>query len=383
MKPTCEVLHLSFVQDPIEPKLMFTGTEFGLWVSIDAGENWTQWTNGYGSIPTQDMVIHPREHDLVIATFGRSFWVLDDISPLRDMATMGLKNLEEKQVQVFDAPDAYKSFIGESFGYRANLVGDAIFEGDNRSPNGLISFYYKGEKEKTERVKVEILDAQGEVVKTMNQNAKHGLNRFEWRLDTDGPTSANGRPSRGIDALPGAYTVKITAKGQTSQGKVNVYPDPRIEVNTQDMMAKKAFMESYNALQGRVMEMIMDLRGAKDAVEKVNTRVREEEKAVADPVIKRGQEMIKAIDEVYYQIVGAPSKQGIYSDGSVLSSRARMAGGAMQSVQLPVTKNDETAMNVMTPEVAKMEDKVKKVLNDYAAYKSYVNGLGIKLISDK
>ena len=374
---------LSFVQDPIEPKLMFTGTEFGLWVSIDAGENWTQWTNGYGSIPTQDMVIHPREHDLVIASFGRSFWVLDDIRPLRAMATMGLNNLEEKQVQVFDAPDAYKAFIGESFGYRANLVGDAIFEGDNRSPDAMISFYYKGDKEKTERVKVEILDAQGEVVKTMNQNAKHGLNRFEWRLDTDGPTSANGRPSRGIDALPGAYTVKITAKGQTSQGKVNVYPDPRIEVNTQDMMAKKAFMESYNALQGRVMEMIMDLRGAKDAVEKVNTRVREEEKAVADPVIKRGQEMIKAIDEVYYQIVGAPSKQGIYSDGSVLSSRARMAGGAMQSVQLPVTKNDETAMNVMTPEVAKMEDKVKKVLNDYAAYKSYVNGLGIKLISDK
>ncbi|MFT6214403.1 MAG: photosystem II stability/assembly factor-like uncharacterized protein [Roseivirga sp.] len=374
---------LSFVQDPIAPKLMFTGTEFGLWVSIDAGENWTQWTNGYGSIPTQDMVIHPREHDLVMATFGRSFWVLDDIRPLRAMAKIGLNTLEEKQVHVFDAPDAYKAFIGESFGYRANLVGDAIFEGDNRSPDAMISFYYKGEKDKTDRVKVEILDAQGEVVKTINQTANDGLNRFQWRLDTEGEKLDNGRPSRGIDALPGAYTIRITAKEETSQGKINVFADPRIEVNMQDMIAKKAFMESYNKLQSRITTMITDLRTAKSNVEKANTRVREEEKSVADPVVKRGQEMIKAIDEVYYQIVGAPSKQGIYRDGSVLSSRARMAGGAMQSVQLSVTKNDETAMNVMTPEVTKMEVKVKAVLNDYEAYKRYVNNLGIKVISDK
>ena len=77
---------LSFIQDPVEPKLMFAGTEFGLYVSIDEGKNWTKWTNGYPTVSTYDLAIHPREHDLVIATFGRALWVLDDIRPLREMA---------------------------------------------------------------------------------------------------------------------------------------------------------------------------------------------------------------------------------------------------------------------------------------------------------
>ena len=161
---------LSFVQDRIEPKLMFTGTEFGLWVSIDAGDNWTQWTNGYGTIPTQDMVIHPRENDLVIATFGRSFWVLDDIRPLRAMATIGQESLKDKEVYAFATPDAYKAFQGESIGYRANLVGDAIYEGENRPMGAMISYYFKGNEDKNARVKIEILDANGKVEKTLNQN---------------------------------------------------------------------------------------------------------------------------------------------------------------------------------------------------------------------
>ncbi|MCZ8216568.1 MAG: hypothetical protein O9262_10040, partial [Cyclobacteriaceae bacterium] len=77
---------LSVVQDPIEPKLMFLGTENGLFVSIDGAKNWTKWTNGYpAGVPTIDMVIHPREHDLVIGTFGRALYVFDDIRPLREM----------------------------------------------------------------------------------------------------------------------------------------------------------------------------------------------------------------------------------------------------------------------------------------------------------
>ncbi|WP_339608757.1 hypothetical protein [uncultured Roseivirga sp.] len=375
---------LSFVQDPIEPKLMFTGTEFGLWVSIDAGATWSQWTNGYGTLPTQDMVIHPREHDLVIATFGRSFWVLDDIRPLRAMAAMGMKNLLDKQVQAFDAPDAYKAFIGESFGYRANLVGDAIFEGDNRSPNAMISFYFKGKDDKTERVKVEILDDKGVVVKTINQNAKNGLNRLEWRLDSDGADPSAGRFSRGPDVFPGKYTIRVSYKNEQSEAKVNVFADPRMEVNMQDMVAKRAFMEKYNQLQSKVNSMTTDLRNAKAAVEKVNARVKEEGKSVADPVVKRGQEMIKAIDELYYQINSKPAPQGSYSDGTVLSAKLGLVRGAMQSVQLPITKNDETAMKLIEAAVPPMEAKVKALLaNDFAAYKSYVNGLGLKLISDK
>lgn len=84
---------LSVEQDPAEPKLMFLGTEYGLYISIDAGANWTKWINGYPTVSTMDIIIHPREYDLVIGTFGRAAYVLDDIRPLWEMAQKGLNIL--------------------------------------------------------------------------------------------------------------------------------------------------------------------------------------------------------------------------------------------------------------------------------------------------
>lgn len=378
---------LSFVQDAIEPNLMFTGTEFGLWVSIDAGENWTQWTNGYGTLPTQDMVIHPREHDLVIATFGRSFWILDDIRPLRGLASNGMNEIFTKSVHAFETPDAYKAFQGESIGYRANLVGDAIFEGDNRPLGAMISYYFKGNNGKSARVKVEILDDNGKAIKTFNQNSEPGVNRFQWRLDTDAPNSGDGprsRFSRGIDVLPGTYTVKVSYKDASSETLINVHADPRIEVDKSDMLVKKDFMDEHTALQAKVTKMTNDLRKAKSTVEAVITRVKSEDKEVSAPILKKGKELLEAIDEVYYQIVGKPITQGIYRDATVLSAQVRNLSGMMQSVQLPLTKNQEVAMSLIKPAVAAMETKVNKVLTgDFENYKTYVNGLGLKLIPEK
>jgi len=379
---------LSFVQDPIEPKLMFIGTEFGLWISIDAGENWTQFTNGFGTIPTQDMVIQRREHDLVIGTFGRSFWVLDDIRPLRTLANLGLKKVMDKQLHVFDTPDAYRVFRGESFGYRANLVGEAIFEGENRPLGAMISYYFKGAAGKKSNVKVEILNQSGEVIKTLNQRASAGINRFYWNIDTDGVKLA--RPvgsrkfARGPDALPGNYTVRMTYKDAQSENTVTVHADPRIEVDPEAMKVKKAFMEKHGALQARVDKMSNDLREAKEQVEFVNERVKNEESSIKSAVESQGRDLVKAIDEVYYQINSKPVKQGIYRDATVLSAQVGALSFTMQSVQLPLTKNQETAMALLGPAVAKMEEKVQEVLSRaFGEYKAYIKGTGLSLIPEK
>jgi photosystem II stability/assembly factor-like uncharacterized protein len=79
---------LSIVEDPIEKKLLFLGTDDGLYVSIDGATNWTKWdSESFPTTNAYDLVIHPRDHDLVIGTFGRSIWVLDDIRPLRELAS--------------------------------------------------------------------------------------------------------------------------------------------------------------------------------------------------------------------------------------------------------------------------------------------------------
>ena len=136
---------LSFVQDPVEPKLMFLGTETGLYFSIDAGKNWTHWTNGYPNVSTRDMAIHPRENDLVIGTFGRAVWILDDIRPLRDLATKGVSVLDQ-EIKAYPTPVAYMTARKSAPGYFA--VGNSYFQGENRRSGAMITFSVKkGEKQ--------------------------------------------------------------------------------------------------------------------------------------------------------------------------------------------------------------------------------------------
>ena len=120
---------LSFVQDPVAPRLMFLGTESGLYVSIDEGANWQKWKEGYPTVSTMDMVIHPRDHDLVVGTFGRAAYVFDDIRPLRALAQNGPALLEQP-LHLFPVPDAYLASYREAPGTR--FAAEGGFSGENR-----------------------------------------------------------------------------------------------------------------------------------------------------------------------------------------------------------------------------------------------------------
>ena len=87
---------LSYVQDPLEPNLQFIGTEYGLYVSVDGAKSWSKWTHGFPTVSTMDLKIHPREHDLIIGTFGRAAYILDDIRPLREIASSNQNLLNQK-----------------------------------------------------------------------------------------------------------------------------------------------------------------------------------------------------------------------------------------------------------------------------------------------
>lgn len=133
---------LSVAQDPIEPNLIFLGTENGLYVSFDEGANWQKWTHGYPNASTIDLKIHPREHDLVIGTFGRAAYVLDDIRPLRELAKD--QGIADKKIHVFEAPTAVMAEYQQARGTR--FAADAMYAGENRRPGAMISYYVKAGK---------------------------------------------------------------------------------------------------------------------------------------------------------------------------------------------------------------------------------------------
>ncbi|MEL7159171.1 MAG: hypothetical protein AAFN92_00310, partial [Bacteroidota bacterium] len=129
---------LSIVQDPVEPNLLFLGTDHGLWISFDKGGNWTHYNETFPAVALRDMKIHPREHDLILGTFGRAVWILDDIRPFRAIAQRGTEMLQDS-FAVFPAPDAYQWSYRSYQGVRFYAQGQ--YQGRDRRGGAMLTFY--------------------------------------------------------------------------------------------------------------------------------------------------------------------------------------------------------------------------------------------------
>ncbi|MDZ7773271.1 MAG: hypothetical protein U5K31_11125 [Balneolaceae bacterium] len=276
---------LSFVQDPVEPNLMFTGTEFGLYVSIDGGETWTQWTNGYPTASTYDMVIHPRDHDLVIAAYGRAFWVLDDIRPLRAMAAEGADVIDQP-LTVYPAPTAFNAEWRQAKGTRFDADGG--YRGDNISDEPQISYSVNMEELETVRkeqgheeihIKVEVLNAQGQVVRTFYEEPENdGLNRMGWEMEEDGVRPSNAEPLEegeampgGVELLPGNYTLRFSYGDYSDETGVELRYDPRMEFNMADLRARRDMLKQMEQLEAVFDAAMNRIEDAEESLEDILT----------------------------------------------------------------------------------------------------------------
>ena len=223
---------LSIIQDPVEKKLVFLGTEHGLWVSINEGKDWTPFKNGFPSVSTMDLVIQEKESALVVGTFGRTIWVLDDLKSLREIVK---ENAKEKittlpmneVVQVKGLFIAPPGNIWTGFG--------TTFEGENRLfQQANIPIYINDVPSKEDQVEGFIKNNKGDTIqKIIGQNLMQGLNYIQWKLDEVREyLSGNYDPleSRGIPVLPGIYTATIKYKDVESSTTIKVISDPRFKM---------------------------------------------------------------------------------------------------------------------------------------------------------
>lgn len=275
---------LSFVQDPIEEKLMFAGTEYGLYMSIDKGTTWNKWSVGYPTVSTYDMVIHPREHDLVIGTFGRSIWVLDDIRPLRALASKGKSMLDENLV-VFDAPAGINAQTKNLPGYYYRA--DAMFMGDNRKNAASITFYAK--EDSKEKLTIEIYNDEDILAKKLEADIKKGFNRVFWNYDMEAPAmpgiiqrnnqdaSRNFfRNRRGASVLPGDYKLIASIGDSKSEASIVVNSDPRMPEPNKEAVKEnlkradklQKDIKEYNARFKQFSDMRSKLTKSKELIKK-------------------------------------------------------------------------------------------------------------------
>ncbi|MGH9703759.1 MAG: glycosyl hydrolase, partial [Candidatus Acidiferrales bacterium] len=300
-------------EDPGRKGLLFAGTETGLYVSFNDGAEWQPLQLNLPQTPIHDLVIHG--DDLVVATHGRSFWILDDLTPLRQVQA----NLAAKDLHLFKPQ---KTILFRTGG----VVPPRYFRwyGEN-SPSGAIIDYYFKSKPKDE-VKLVVLDSHGQVVRKLSSvepsgithqqewpdqppqsdllPSEAGLNRFIWDFRYDSPAPIpdavwdGGDGPKGPMVVPGKYQIKLSAGSATETVPLEIVMDPRVKTTQADLEKQIALelkiSESISRLDGTVNQ-IRNLRSQLDAVKR-RAGSDEKAKSVMDAAAALGKKMT-AIEE--------------------------------------------------------------------------------------
>ncbi len=244
---------ISTVQDPKDENLLFAGTQRGLYFTWDKGAHWQKWGKDLPTVLVSDMKIHPREDDLILGTFGRSAYILDDLETLRSLVKAKREN-SLKDFHFFTPRDIYKVARKRADGSR--FPADGIFKGENRS-TALQAFVYNGyeatDSIKDKKVKFEIIDAQGDIVRSLYRDAKEGMQSYSISMRASGigfPNKDRALKDTSeiapLDLVTGRYRIKASFNGVSQEYSFNYQPDPRVSIASADEAKNMAYQKELD-----------------------------------------------------------------------------------------------------------------------------------------
>jgi len=302
-------------EDTVRKGLLFAGTETGIWVSFDDGANWQSLQLELPTVPVHDITTHG--NDLIIATHGRSFWILDDISPLRQMTA----EVANEDTHLFKPETAYR-FRGVGF----RLPG-GVAAGENPPSGAIIDYILKTAPK--DAITLQILDSKGKLVRKYSSKNEHGaapspfeaffggggatlpakagMNRFEWDLRYEAPARVPGAVAwggfeHGPFAVPGDYQVKLTVAGHDYTAPLHVQEDPRIHVSVDDLQKQFDFSQQINARITAAHDAVNQIREMHTQLEALEKRLAGNDKAkAADDAAKELDKKLAAVEDALIQ----------------------------------------------------------------------------------
>ena len=226
-------------EHPANPRVLFVGTETGLFVSATAGRNWTRFTGAFPTVPVDDLVVHPRDNDLIVGTHGRSLYVLDDISWLSALTP----EITSTAIHAFPPRRAMvmQRWKNESYGAQRQFVGP-------NPPQGAIVHYHLSDA--APGAKVVIRDEKGVPVRELDGSSEAGLNRVVWDLRARGPEGITN--ARGPFVVPGQYRVVVSTQAGSVAVPLRVDWDPAFPVSDEERARRFRFLTDAGHLQERI-----------------------------------------------------------------------------------------------------------------------------------
>jgi photosystem II stability/assembly factor-like uncharacterized protein len=251
-------------EDTVSRALLFLGTEFGLWISVDNGATWSQFKGGqFPSVAVREIQVQQREGDLVIATHGRGIWIVDDLMPLRALTPDAMKRraafLPERPTQ---------QRMPANGGW---TEGDASYAGDNPAGGAVITYYLRA-RHMYGPIKLEVFDAAGKLVDTLAASKRRGINRVVWSMQVAPPrvpraASVAGYAATGPRVVPGTYTVRLTRGSDKIETKLVIGLDRRARYSAADRRQQFDAVMKAHALFGDMSDLTEKLDGTRAAVD--------------------------------------------------------------------------------------------------------------------
>jgi len=425
--------------DPKRKGLLCAGTERGVYVSFDDGANWQPLQLNLPMAPIYDLIV--KNDDLAVATHGRSFWVLDDLSPLRQWSD----SIKSDEVHLFTPADAnHTTFSGSFFG-----AGEHA--GQNPPAGAVIYYYLKTEIKKPEkkdekkdeaaangeaskansasvqaeskpagpgaseekkpeaRVKVEILDSSGKVIRTYPpKNApaaegeenffsrtrsaeiptEAGINRFVWDLRYQGtPRIPNsplwGGSTDGPTAVPGDYQVRLTVDGKSQTQALKIVPDPRLQVTAEDLKKQFDLMQQILGKVTQVHDAVRQIRDVRAQITAVNKRLKEEKNPNAKELADAGAALDKKMTVVEEALIQTKAKSGqdVLNYPIRLNNLLVALGGVVSSADAPPTKQDYEMFDDLNKQADEQLAKWNEIVKtDLASYNKLAQEKAVPLV---
>ena len=394
-------------EDPVRPGLLYIGTESTIYVSHDAGDSWHSLQHNLPVSPIHDLVV--KDGNIVVATHGRSFWILDDLAPLRQLTDDAIG----KPAHLFKPDHAYRLLptiggiaserVGPGKNYWTALGVGATFEeisvpdgdftrsfldaGEN-PPEGVIVTYHLRDRSE-QGASLTFLDAEGATIRRIEIDGERGMNRFVWDMRHEGAREAPGDDDAkeiagpGLDgplATPGAYAVRLDVAGESQAQSFQILADPRAEVADDDLAQQLS-------LQLLLRDKLSDTHDAINSLRQVRRQVREWQgrgKAAGEVLAESGDAIVGKLGHIEDRLISTWSTTERGQMGRPLPKLVdalTTLTAVVASADAVPTRNSYAVFDVLTERIAEQTDELDRIIDeDIPAFIEQVHEFGVPAI---